>query len=822
MVQLRSLTGSPGAGAVTSLAAQPCSLFSAAGGHLGSDRALATTHVQQALQLPALTAPLPACGGMQLRHEHMQPGYHCHPAALDATLHLALFGEHGAGTSKAPKVPVAAACFSAPSQGVGTSACFPVMLCEQSSSAKTAASYALLSGPGDSPFRLTTLQSKKVGSAMAVQQPAAVPSLPSYIVRRAVHGTASRGGCQLAGHASTCSVSLAGGSCSVSLLDEAAAAGGVTAAVQQGAQVALRYLQQVQQPAGTRDLRLTASTDAALPVPAPCGSWRDDRAGVLVTVVQSMLKAAAVEPSWQAPLPSFVSSDCLEPAIDAAAAPGAGSDVFSALHAWRGSWLLSHLERSSPVLALEQSQPDSPSGPVAISGGLGSLGLLVAAWIAASRRPVALWGRCASGQLPAALVAGSSLVRAVQCDVACTADVANAADWQRNCSSFVHTGGVLLDALLPKQTAAGLRAALAPKLCGCLTAASAQGAQPLQQLLLFSSVAALLGNAGQVNYAAANAALDATAVRLQHQGTGAASLQWGPWAGGGMASPAVVASLAARGVGLVQPGKALLLLRSVMARCAGGSRTAVVAPLVALRWQRMLRPAQQRSQFFADVAADVAAGVAALPAAWRPVAASAPRLSVREVEAAVLEVAAGVLGSTLSLSSTFMAAGLDSLGELPARALPACLRVRPPPPSLPAAALSSAAHLVQGATARAAGAVELRNAVANRFSVDLSATATFDYPTPAALATHVCSQLATAAVVGVDTGPAHVSDGWDSQTAISRLRGLRGPRLGAGGASAPRSDGLAAVQQKLAGIAAGVVGRAVGADQPLMEVRARC
>ncbi len=67
----------------------------------------------------------------------------------------------------------------------------------------------------------------------------------------------------------------------------------------------------------------------------------------------------------------------------------------------------------------------------------------------------------------------------------------------------------LQDGLLGSQTLQALRQVVAPKLAGLTNLGGGGGGGCLRALLSFSSIAGVLGSAGQGPYAAANAAMDA-------------------------------------------------------------------------------------------------------------------------------------------------------------------------------------------------------------------------------------------------------------------------------------------------------------------------
>ncbi|KYG05375.1 hypothetical protein BE21_41085 [Sorangium cellulosum] len=181
-------------------------------------------------------------------------------------------------------------------------------------------------------------------------------------------------------------------------------------------------------------------------------------------------------------------------------------------------------------------------GSYLITGGLGGLGLSVGRWmVERGARHVVLVGR--SGPTEQARAAMREMegqgaqVLAVQADVSRRASVAGLLSelGQRlpALRGVVHAAGVAVDSTVEEETEERLLRALAPKVQGAwnlhslLSARAGEESPPLDFFVLYSSAMSVLGPPGSVNYAAADAFLDALAHHRRAQGLAATSIGWG-------------------------------------------------------------------------------------------------------------------------------------------------------------------------------------------------------------------------------------------------------------------------------------------------------
>ena len=82
---------------------------------------------------------------------------------------------------------------------------------------------------------------------------------------------------------------------------------------------------------------------------------------------------------------------------------------------------------------------------------------------------------------------------------------------------------------------------------------------------MFSSIAAALGSPGQLVYGAANGAVESTCVNADSDGAVQLAIQWGPWAGAGMAE-GLERRFESVGLHLLAEDEALSALESLLQR----------------------------------------------------------------------------------------------------------------------------------------------------------------------------------------------------------------------------------------------------------------
>ncbi|GHF52634.1 hypothetical protein GCM10010218_37620 [Streptomyces mashuensis] len=369
-----------------------------------------------------------------------------------------------------------------------------------------------------------------------------------------------------------------------------------------------------------------------------------------------------------------------------------------------------------------------PDGTVLLTGATGTLGGLLARHLVTERgaRHLLLTSRrgaAAEGaaELTAALTAAGAQVTWAACDAAdreALQAVLAAVPAAHPLTAVIHSAGVLDDGVVESLTGERLARVLRPKVDAAVNLHELTRELDLSAFVLFSSAAGVFGNAGQGNYAAANAFLDALALHRRAQGLPAVSLAWGLWddedglggtggMGGTLASAdrqrmrrgSMAALSAAEGLALFDtavatPGDGLLVAAHLdLDGPAARAATDGVPPFL----RGLVRAPRRR-------AADTARGDAgAVPLTERLAGLPGPerdRVLLDLVRTQVATVLGHDGAAAVEPDAAFKELGFDSLT-----------------------------------------AVELRNRLGAAAGLRLPATLIFDYPTPAALAEHLRTAL---------------------------------------------------------------------------------
>jgi len=382
-------------------------------------------------------------------------------------------------------------------------------------------------------------------------------------------------------------------------------------------------------------------------------------------------------------------------------------ELADAPHAFRHMSQAKHVGKNLlRVQELEAAPWVRPDSSYLISGGWGTLGLELARALAqAGAAHLVLLGRSAPSETAQSVLrtieqSGTKveLVRADISQASALAAIRAGAHERPPLRGIFHAAGVLADATLAQTKDEDVRRVTAPKIAGAWHLHELAQGLELDHFVLFSSASSLIGWAGQSGYAAANAFLDGLAHHRRALGLPALSVNWGPWAGEGMAA-SLGAGWAAAGIQPLPTPFGLAALRQVLT--LGRAQVAVIT----LNWPRFLLR-YQGGQMPGIVQGFARAVV--------------PNRDHGALQRLLAKVAPGERSQLI----------VDYLSSMVRSAL-----------SLPAEAdISAESHLLAlGVDSLAA--VQLRNRLANESGVNLRSTALFEHATIGALSAHLEREL---------------------------------------------------------------------------------
>ncbi|MEW5861240.1 MAG: SDR family NAD(P)-dependent oxidoreductase, partial [Cyanobacteriota bacterium] len=251
--------------------------------------------------------------------------------------------------------------------------------------------------------------------------------------------------------------------------------------------------------------------------------------------------------------------------------------------------------------------PESPKltfqsdGAYLITGGLGALGLKVAQWMVeqGARQLVLTTRRGVSSEAQETLNQlenSGAKVLTIQADVTNPGDMGKVLEaveaLMPPLRGIVHAAGVPGYESIKDMEFNTLESVLRPKVVGAWILHQLTQGIELDFFVNFSSIASVWGSKGQAHYAAANHFLDGLAHYRQGLGLPALSINWGPWAGGGMAVEEFQAFLTRMGVEVLQPENAIAALGYLL---GSGCTQATVANVDWTRFKDLYEARGKRS-----------------------------------------------------------------------------------------------------------------------------------------------------------------------------------------------------------------------------------
>ncbi|WDZ86547.1 type I polyketide synthase [Micromonospora cathayae] len=372
----------------------------------------------------------------------------------------------------------------------------------------------------------------------------------------------------------------------------------------------------------------------------------------------------------------------------------------------------------APLPTAAPVRPWSPRGTVLVTGGTGGVGAQVARWLAGAgaEHLLLLSRRGADGpgttDLVAELSGTGTTVTVAACDVAdrdALAAVLAAVPAEHPLTAVVHAAGLGQNSPIAETELSEYHSVIAGKVAGARHLDELLGDHPLDAFVLISSNAGVWGGGGQGAYAAANAHLDALALRRRRAGRVATAIAWGSWAGAGLGAVDGAAERLSRlGVFPMDPELA------VSALVAAVEHDETVVSVADLDWGRFAPGfTSARPSALLGELPEVQAALRTPEAVGQQGAASA--LAQRLVELPEADRAPAVLAAVQAQAAVV-------LGHRD-----------------PAVVQPGTAFTEQGFDSMTA--VQLRNALARELGVRLPTTVLFDHPNPRSLATFLLGEL---------------------------------------------------------------------------------